>query len=104
MSTRRAVQSQASPCGKRRPPFSRALRPNARSPDAGSSPAAPNRPDARQTGRQGRMSAPFLVVGRTGELATDLVEAASRLNKPLVALGRPDLDLTSADSIARAVD
>ena len=41
------------------------------------------------------MTAPFLVVGRKGQLATDLVEAAGRRGVPLVALGRPDLDLAA---------
>ena len=46
----------------------------------------------------------LLVVGRQGQLATDLVAAGRRLGRPLVALGRPELDLTSPDGIARALD
>jgi dTDP-4-dehydrorhamnose reductase len=47
--------------------------------------------------------APILVVGRSGQLATDLVAAARREGVPLVALGRPELDLTEADGAARAL-
>jgi dTDP-4-dehydrorhamnose reductase len=47
---------------------------------------------------------PLLVVGRQGQLATDLVAAGGRLGRPLVALGRPELDLTSPDGVARALD
>jgi dTDP-4-dehydrorhamnose reductase len=50
------------------------------------------------------MSAPFLVVGRKGQLATDLVEAGDRVGAPIVALGRPDLDLLDETSIAAAVE
>ena len=50
------------------------------------------------------MTAPFLVVGRKGQLATDLAEDAFRRGVPLVALGRPDLDLTDEASVARALD
>jgi dTDP-4-dehydrorhamnose reductase len=50
------------------------------------------------------MSGPLLVIGRQGQLATDLVEAGARLGVPLVALGRPDIDVTDADSVARAID
>ena len=49
-------------------------------------------------------SRPVLVVGRQGQLATDLMEAAAGRATSLVALGRPDLDLTDADSLARAVE
>jgi len=47
---------------------------------------------------------PILVVGRQGQVATDLVAAGARAGVPIAALGRPDLDLTEADSIARAID
>jgi dTDP-4-dehydrorhamnose reductase len=47
---------------------------------------------------------PILVAGRTGQLATDLVEAAGSRGIPLVALGRPDLDITDGTSVARAVE
>jgi dTDP-4-dehydrorhamnose reductase len=47
---------------------------------------------------------PFLVVGRQGQVATDLVAASQRAGVSLVALGRPDLDLADPDSIARALD
>jgi dTDP-4-dehydrorhamnose reductase len=50
------------------------------------------------------MSRPLLVVGRQGQLATDLREAATRLGIPLAALGRPELDVTDADSVVRAID
>jgi dTDP-4-dehydrorhamnose reductase len=45
-----------------------------------------------------------LVIGRKGQLATDLVAAGARAGIPVAALGRPDLDLADADSIARALD
>jgi dTDP-4-dehydrorhamnose reductase len=50
------------------------------------------------------MTAPVLVCGRRGQVATDLVEAADALGLPLVALGRPKLDITDPDGIARALD
>jgi dTDP-4-dehydrorhamnose reductase len=43
-----------------------------------------------------------LVVGRSGQLATDLVEAAVQQAVHVTALGRPDLDLASAASLERA--
>lgn len=46
---------------------------------------------------------PILVVGRSGQLATDLVAAAARSGTPVIALGRPDLDLAEPDSAARAL-
>jgi dTDP-4-dehydrorhamnose reductase len=45
---------------------------------------------------------PLLIVGRQGQLATDLVEAGARLGTDLVALGRPELDLADPASIERA--
>jgi len=50
------------------------------------------------------MTAPILVVGRKGQLATDLVEAGDRGPVPVVALGRPDLDLLNETSIAAAIE
>jgi dTDP-4-dehydrorhamnose reductase len=50
------------------------------------------------------MTAPILVCGRRGQVATDLMEAAGVLGLPVVALGRPDLDVTDPDGIARALD
>jgi dTDP-4-dehydrorhamnose reductase len=47
---------------------------------------------------------PFLVIGRQGQVATDLVAASQRAGVSLAALGRPDLDITDPDSIARALD
>ncbi|MDJ1158803.1 dTDP-4-dehydrorhamnose reductase [Chelatococcus sp. SYSU_G07232] len=46
---------------------------------------------------------PYLIVGRAGQLATDLAAAAAARNLPAVALGRPDLDLTDASSAARVI-
>src|SRR4051812_48188471 len=45
---------------------------------------------------------PLLIVGRQGQLATDLVETGARLGTQLVALGRPELDLADLASIERA--
>jgi dTDP-4-dehydrorhamnose reductase len=50
------------------------------------------------------MSAPVLVVGRKGQLASDLVAVGERARAPLVALGRPDLDLLDEISIAAAIE
>ena len=50
------------------------------------------------------MTAPLLVVGRKGQLATDLVEAGDRQRVRLVALGRPDLDLLDEASVAAALE
>jgi dTDP-4-dehydrorhamnose reductase len=50
------------------------------------------------------MTAPLLVVGRRGQLATDLVAAGDRLSVPLVALGRPELDLLDEASLAAAIE
>ena len=46
----------------------------------------------------------LLVVGRTGQLARALVAVASERNLPLVAAGRPELDLSDAGSIDRIVN
>lgn len=45
----------------------------------------------------------ILVAGRAGQLATDLVERATASARPLVALGRPDLDLADLNSIEQAI-
>ena len=50
------------------------------------------------------MTGPILVCGRRGQVATDLVEAGGALGVSLAAHGRPDLDLTDPDGIARALD
>ena len=46
---------------------------------------------------------PILVAGKTGQLARCLVEDARSRGTPLVALGRPDLDLARPEALARAV-
>ena len=46
---------------------------------------------------------PILVVGKSGQLARSLVDAAARRDIPLVALGRPDLDLRNPGTIDRLV-
>jgi dTDP-4-dehydrorhamnose reductase len=50
------------------------------------------------------MTAPVLVVGRQGQLATDLVAAGERLQVRVVALGRPELDLVDEAAIAAALE
>ncbi len=50
---------------------------------------------------------PILVAGRSGQLARCLVESAAQRGIPLVAIGRPELDVEDARSIehaARAVE
>jgi dTDP-4-dehydrorhamnose reductase len=42
---------------------------------------------------------PILVAGRSGRLARFLVEAADRLDLPVRALGRPQLDIENPDSV-----
>ncbi|MBB5752405.1 dTDP-4-dehydrorhamnose reductase [Prosthecomicrobium pneumaticum] len=49
------------------------------------------------------MTRPVLVAGRTGQVARALQRAAVARGVPLVALGRPDLDVTDAASIAAAL-
>lgn len=44
-----------------------------------------------------------LVAGRRGQLATALIERLPRDGHEVVALGRPDLDLTERDSILRVI-
>jgi dTDP-4-dehydrorhamnose reductase len=46
---------------------------------------------------------PILVAGKEGQLARCLVAEAHRRTVPLIALGRPQLDLTVADSIENAL-
>ena len=44
---------------------------------------------------------PILVAGRTGQLARALIDLAAECNVPLVAVGRPQLDLADPVSIER---
>lgn len=46
----------------------------------------------------------ILVVGRAGQLATDLAAACERASRTARFLGRPDLDLADAGSIERALN
>src|SRR6266536_5185110 len=46
---------------------------------------------------------PILVAGSSGQLARCLVDSAAKRRIPLVAIGRPDLDIEYVDSIARTV-
>jgi dTDP-4-dehydrorhamnose reductase len=46
---------------------------------------------------------PILVAGKTGQLARCLVEAARLRGTALVAMGRPEFDLTRPESLAQAV-
>ncbi len=46
---------------------------------------------------------PILVAGSSGQLARCLMECAAKRRIPLVAIGRPDLDIEDVDSIARTV-
>jgi len=50
------------------------------------------------------MTGSILVIGRRGQLATDLAALGERHPAGIVALGRPELDLTQEASIARALD
>ena len=47
---------------------------------------------------------PILVAGRAGQLAQALVRAAGRAHLPLIAAGRPELDLTDADRVGQVID
>jgi dTDP-4-dehydrorhamnose reductase len=47
---------------------------------------------------------PILVAGKTGQLARGLVQEARRRGTALVALGRPELDLTEPQGLARAIE
>ena len=44
---------------------------------------------------------PILIAGRTGQLARALIDLAAEYNVPLVAVGRPQLDLADPASIER---
>ncbi|KPF56785.1 dTDP-4-dehydrorhamnose reductase [Novosphingobium sp. AAP1] len=44
------------------------------------------------------------VTGRTGQVATSLIERGRAAGHEIVALGRPDLDLAVSDSVQRALD
>src|SRR5579872_5109303 len=46
---------------------------------------------------------PILVVGKSGQLAQAMLDGARPRHIPLVVLGRPQLDVTEADSIDRAM-
>jgi dTDP-4-dehydrorhamnose reductase len=46
---------------------------------------------------------PILVAGRAGQLARALIRAAGRAHVPLIAAGRPELDLTDPDRVARVI-
>lgn len=50
------------------------------------------------------MSGPILIVGQSGQLATDLIAAANAHGLDAVAAGRPHLDLTKPDAPARMLD
>src|SRR6202011_4514215 len=66
---------------------------------AASASACSNPPtDQRMSGQ------PILVAGKTGQLARCLVQEASWRGTALVAMGRPELDLTQPDALARAVE
>lgn len=49
------------------------------------------------------MRAPILVFGRSGQVARRLIGAAAERSVELVAMGRPDVDITERASIARAI-
>ncbi len=49
------------------------------------------------------VGAKLLVVGRAGQLATDLAQACARADRTASCLGRPELDLADAASIERAL-
>ena len=49
------------------------------------------------------LATPILVVGKSGQLARCLVEAASRRNVRLIVAGRPDVDIEQLESIDRAL-
>jgi dTDP-4-dehydrorhamnose reductase len=46
---------------------------------------------------------PILIAGRSGRVAQDLVAAAERLRVDVRAIGRPQLDVTDAESITRVI-
>lgn len=47
--------------------------------------------------------AAILVAGKSGQLARSLVDVARTRNVPLLALGRPELDIEDADAVERAL-
>jgi dTDP-4-dehydrorhamnose reductase len=47
---------------------------------------------------------PILVAGQTGQLASALVVLAGQRRLPLVAIGRPELEMTNAGSIEKVVE
>lgn len=49
------------------------------------------------------VGAKLLVIGRAGQLATDLSQACARADRTACCLGRPELDLADAASIDRAL-
>ena len=50
------------------------------------------------------ISRPILVVGKAGQLARSLADLAALRELPLVALGRPDLDLEQPHKIECVVN
>ncbi|ABE63799.1 dTDP-4-dehydrorhamnose reductase [Nitrobacter hamburgensis X14] len=52
---------------------------------------------------EARLRGPVLVVGKSGQLARCLQEAAIRRNLALVSVGRPELDLERGDDLAETV-
>ena len=46
---------------------------------------------------------PILIVGKRGRVAQDLLAEAARTGLPVRALGRPEIDITDPDTIARAI-
>ena len=49
------------------------------------------------------LATPILVVGKSGQLARCLLEAAGRRNVRLIVAGRPDVDIEQLESIDRAL-
>ena len=45
-----------------------------------------------------------IVTGKTGQIATALLEAGQRRSLDVVALGRPELDLARPEELARAIE
>ncbi|MCX5495669.1 dTDP-4-dehydrorhamnose reductase [Kaistia dalseonensis] len=50
------------------------------------------------------MPAPILVFGRSGQVARRLIATAAERSIPLVALGRPEIDIADGASIADAIE
>jgi dTDP-4-dehydrorhamnose reductase len=63
-------------------------------------PSHPGERDLRMQAPDG----PVLIIGQSGQLATDLVRVASEEDKDAVALGRPQCDLTDSASLLRLLD